>query len=99
MPVSGWKEEAVRGQSGEGGLLKPCMFTWDVPWVSRAVCGRQGWGRCEDVSQVQDGGLWRREATMVQKWVGPRGRGGLTQRQLIPLFSSLHRHLLMAPHL
>lgn len=81
------------------GLLKSCVPTWDVPWVSRAVCGRQGWDRCEDVSQVQDGGLWREESAVAQRWVGRRGRGGLTRSQLTPLLSSLHRHLLMTPHL
>ena len=59
-----------------GSLLQPCMPTWDVPWVSRAVCGGRGQGRYEDVSQVQDGGLWRGEAAAAQKWAGPGGRAG-----------------------
>lgn len=50
------KEGAFWGQPGN--LLQPCVPTWDVPWVSGAVSGGQGRGGCEDVCQVQDGGLW-----------------------------------------
>lgn len=55
--ASKWLRRKGLSRSQPGSLLQPCMPTWDVPWVSRAVCGGQGRGWCEDVHQVQDGGL------------------------------------------
>lgn len=65
------KEEAFWGQPGN--LLQPRTPTWDVPWVSGAVRGGQGRGRCEDVCQVQDGGLWRGRGSLGSE-VGETGR-------------------------
>lgn len=78
--ASKWLRRKGLSRSQPGSLLQPRMPTWDVPWVSRAVCGGQGRGWCEDVHQVQDGGLLeegRGNNAQRGAWrEGPGGRAG-----------------------
>lgn len=66
------KEGSFWGQPGN--VLQPCMPTWDVPWVSGAVGGGRGRGGCEDVCQVQDGGLWSGRGSRGSEVGETRGR-------------------------